>query len=70
MTARAIGFLLVAVIAICAWIASQREVERKQSILITNAEMPKNWPQEHRLFAVCPDAPWVAPRPHVGTHQV
>jgi hypothetical protein len=38
MIARGLGFLLVAMIAICAWIASQRVVERKQNILITNAD--------------------------------
>lgn len=33
------------------------------------AEAPRNFPQEHRLYAPCPWAPWAMPK-RQGIHQV
>jgi hypothetical protein len=56
-----IAFILLAAVLVFVAVVCQREHETQAFPLIA-AEAPRNYPQEHRLFATCPWTPWAVPQ--------
>lgn len=55
MIPRLLAFALAA-------LAASEHAQANDGLPLVQAEMPKSWPQEHRLFAICPNTPWAEPK--------